>query len=214
MRVVPCAAPVSLARLALLASVAVLTVSCEPPFENETVAHVGDASISKEDVERTVEHYEEEFAREGREFPEKGSASYERLERTALGLLVFREQLEQAAEDSRIELPEPEVERRVEAARAAEGESEEEEEGGADFFEGAVRTQMIREAVARRLFANMSVSDAEVRAAARERNRPANNALRRELLQERRNAALAKWVADARRKVAVEYEEGWAPQGP
>jgi hypothetical protein len=194
-------------RLALLASVAVLA-ACEPPWENETVAHVGDTTISKEDVERTVEHYQEEFQREGREFPEEGSPAFEQLERTSLGLLVFREQLEQAADDFGVELPEQEVERRVERARAAEGETEEEEEG-ADFFEGAVRTQMIREAVARRLFADVTVSEAEVRAAARTRGRPANAVFRRELLQERRNAALARWVKDARRKIPVEYEPGW-----
>jgi SurA-like protein len=115
--------PVSLGRLALLASVAVLASSCELPFRNETVAYVGDQAISKEDVERTVEHHQEEFAREGREFPERNTASYEQLERTALGLLVFRRQLEQAAEDFGVELPEAEVERPVERARATEGDA-------------------------------------------------------------------------------------------
>jgi hypothetical protein len=203
---------VSLARLALVASVTLVAAACEPPWENETVAHVGDATISKEDVERTVEHYQEEFAREGREFPNEESPAFAQLQRTALGLLVFREQLEQAADDFRIELSEDEVERRVERARKAEGETEEKEEGGADFFEGGVRTQMIREAVARRLYPSLTVSEAEVRAAAHTRGRPANAALRRELLQERRNAALAEWVADAR-TIPVEYEEGWAPPG-
>jgi SurA-like protein len=159
---------VLLVRLALLASVAMLAASCELPFENETVAHVGDEAISKEDVERTVEHYEEEFAREGREFPERDSPAYEQLERTALGLLVFREQLEQAAQESGIELSKDEVERRVERAREAEGETggKDEQEGEA-FFEGVVRTQLIREAVARRLFPSLTVTEAEVRAAAR-----------------------------------------------
>jgi hypothetical protein len=199
---------VSLSRLALLASLAAVATACEPPWENETVARVGNQTISKEDVERTVEHYEEEFAREGREFPERDSPAYENLEHVALRLLVFREQLEQAADDFGVELSEEEVERRVERAREAEGETEEEEEG-ADFFEGAVRTQMIREAVARRLFPGVTVSEAEVRAAARTRGRPAHAAFRRELLQERRNAALARWVRDARRKITVEYEPGW-----
>jgi hypothetical protein len=202
--------PVCLGRLALLASVALLAVSCERPFENETVARVGDHVISKEDVERMVEHYEEEFAREGREFPEQGSPAYEQLERTALGLLVFREQLEQAAESFGIELSEEEVERRVERARESEGEAEGEE--GEDFFAGAVRTQMIREAVARRLFPAVTVSDAEFRAAARTRNRRPTAAFRRELLQERRNAALARWVTDARRTISVDYEPGWDPK--
>jgi SurA-like protein len=204
---------VSFGRLALLASVAVLAASCELPFENETVAHVGDRAISKEDVERTVEHYEEEFAREGREFPERGSPAYEQLERTALGLLVFREQLEQAADGFGVELPEEEVERRVERARAAEGETEGETEGeGADFFEGAVRTQMIREAVAQRLFPGLTLSEAEFRAAARRRDRRPTEAFRREVLQERRNAALAAWIADARRSISVDYEAGWEPK--
>jgi hypothetical protein len=204
---------VLLGRLALVASVAVLAASCERPFESETVAHVGDQAISEEDVERTVEHYEEEFAREGREFPERDSASYEQLERTALGLLVFQEQLEQAAEDFGVELSEDEVERRVERARKAEGEAEGEKEGeGEGFFEGAVRTQMIREAVALRLFPRVTLSDAEFRAAAVDRKRRPTAAFRREVLQERRNAVLARWVADARRSISVDYEPGWEPK--
>jgi hypothetical protein len=201
--------PVSFGRLAFLAAAAVLAASCERPFESETVARVGDTAISEEDVERIVEHFEEESAREGREFPERGSAAYKRVERAALGLLVFREQLAQAAEKFAIELPEAEVERRVERARAAEGEAEDED--GEDFFEGAVRTQMIREAFALRLFGDIRVSEADVRAAARARNRPVTAAFRRELLQERRNAALARWIAKARRSIAVEYERGWEP---
>jgi hypothetical protein len=193
----------------------VLASSCELPFRDETVAHVGAQAISKEDVERTVEHYQEEFAREGREFPDRDSASFDQLERTALGLLVFREQLEQAAEDFGVELPEAEVVRRVERAREAEGQAgadgEQAKEGEA-FFEGAVRTQMIREAVARRLFPGVTLSTAEFRAAARDRKRRPTAAFRRELLQERRNAALTGWVAAARRSIAVDYEPGWEPK--
>jgi hypothetical protein len=71
---------------------------------------------------------------------------------------------------------------------------------------------MIREAVARRLFPAVTVSDAEFRAAARTRNRRPTAAFRRELLQERRNAALARWVTDARRTISVDYEPGWDPK--
>jgi hypothetical protein len=71
---------------------------------------------------------------------------------------------------------------------------------------------MIREAVARRLFPGVTLSDAEFRAAARDRKRRPTAAFRRELLQERRNAALTGWIAAARRSVTVDYEPGWEPR--
>jgi hypothetical protein len=75
-----------------------------------------------------------------------------------------------------------------------------------------VRTQMIREAVARRLFPGVTLSDAEFRATARDRKRRPTAAFRRELLQERRNAALSGWIAAARRSISVDYEPGWEPK--
>jgi hypothetical protein len=116
---------------------------------SETVASVGDERISEEKVEQLVEHFEEEFQREGREFPERGSAGYETVERRVLGLLVLRSQLEQEAAKLDIEVDEEEVEERLsrseEASEAGEGEE------GEAYFENAMRIQLLREKVAAKL---------------------------------------------------------------
>jgi FKBP-type peptidyl-prolyl cis-trans isomerase (trigger factor) len=115
----------------------------------ETVARVGDEKISEEKVEQLVEHFEEEFAREGREFPAKGSAGYETVERQVLRLLVFRAQLEQAAAKLGIEVDEEEVEERLSQSEEAAEEGEGEE--GEAYFENAMRIQLVREKVAAKL---------------------------------------------------------------
>jgi hypothetical protein len=117
--------------------------------DSETVARVGDEKISEERVEQFVEHFEEEFKREGKEFPEKGSEGYEAAERRLLGLLVFRAQLEQAAEKLGIRIDEEEVEERLNHL-AEPGEEVEGEEGEA-FFENAITIQLLREKVAAKL---------------------------------------------------------------
>jgi hypothetical protein len=123
-----------------------LVAGCD---DSETVARVGDEKISEEKVEQLVEHFEEEFQREGREFPAEGSAGFEAAERRILGLLVFRSQLQQAAEELDIEIDEEDVEERLK--RSAEAEEEGEGEAGEAFFENAITIQLLREKVAAKL---------------------------------------------------------------
>lgn len=162
-----------IARAALIVVLLALVAGCT---NSETVARVGNEKISEEKVEQLVEHFEEEFKREGREFPERGSAGYEAVERRVLGLLVFRSQLEQAAEELDIRIEEEEVEERLE--RSAEAEEESEGEEGEAYFENAITIQLIREKVAAKLGGIEALND---------------------------------WIAQARREIPVEYEEGWAP---
>jgi len=193
-------------RIALLLVLALPLLGCE--LRDETVARVGGTKISEEDVERTLEHFEEEFQREGREFPEEGSPEHRALELSALRLLVFREQLEQRAARLGVEISDDEVEERTRRnAGAEEGEGEDEE--GEAFLEASARTQLIRERVAERLAAGITVSEEQLRAAARRLGRRPNASLRRELLQQRRNEALTKWTLETQRSIRVEYEDGW-----
>jgi SurA N-terminal domain len=143
---------------------------------SETVARVGDEKISEEQVEQLVEHFEEEFQREGREFPEEGTSEHRALEKTVLGLLVFRSQLEQAAAKLGVRVDEEEVEERL--SRSEEASEEGEGEEGEAYFENAMRTQLLREKVAAKLGGIDALDD---------------------------------WLTEARREIAVEYEEGWEP---
>jgi hypothetical protein len=164
-----------LTRLALAVFLAAFAAACAG--DSETVARVGGQKISEEDVERLVEHYEEEFEREGREFPERGSDDYEAAERRVLGLIVFRKQLEQAASELDIHVAEEEIEERLEDSAEAAEEAEGEE--GEAFFENAITIQLVREKVAAKLGGIEPLND---------------------------------WIAEARRSVPVEYEEGWASE--
>jgi hypothetical protein len=116
---------------------------------SETVATVGDEKISEEEVEHVLEHFDEEFKREGREFPEEGTSAHHELEKSVLGLLVFRAQLEQAARKLGVEVDEDEVEERVKSSEEAEQEGE--EESGEAYFENAVTIQLLREKAAAKL---------------------------------------------------------------
>jgi hypothetical protein len=136
------------ARLALLVLLVALVAGCG---DSETVARVGDEKISEEKVEQLVEHFEEEFQREGKEFPEQGSEGYEAAERRLLGLLVLRAQLEQAAEKLDIRIDEEEVEERLKRSTEASEEGEGEEGEGEAYFENAMRIQLVREKVAAEL---------------------------------------------------------------
>jgi SurA N-terminal domain len=174
---------------------------------DKTVQTVGGHKITQHDLELTVEHFHEEADREGKPFPAKGTDGYERVEKIALGLLIDQAAIQAAAARIGIHVTEPQVDAR---AGAGSGESE---EGGdtrvqaeVSFGRATVRTQLITEAVSRKLTAGLSVSAAEVRAYYRahrsrygvtpfERIAPA---IRSELLSARRNAALAHWLARVR----------------
>jgi hypothetical protein len=169
-------------RLCALVLLTAAFVACGGGSEN--VARVGGEEITEEDVERMVEFYEEELTREGHEVPVEGSESRRFLERRLLGIIVYREQLEQAAaEEFGIRNSEEEVEERLERSEEAREEKEREGEGGEEgeegiaFIENAIRIQLIKEKVAERIGADK----------------------------------LDDWIAKALGSVPVEYEEGWEP---
>jgi SurA-like protein len=118
---------------------------------SDTVARVGDEKIREADVEKVVEHFEEEFQREGREFPADGTPEHHALAKNVLALIVFRVQLEQAAAKLDVRVDDEEVEARFKPAEDAEAEGQGEGAAGEAYFENVIRTQLVREKVARKL---------------------------------------------------------------
>jgi hypothetical protein len=174
---------------------------------DKTVQNVAGHRITQDDLELTVEHFHEEADREGKPFPGKGSKGYERVERIALGLLIDQAAIQAAAARIGLHVTEAQVDARV-AARPGES-----DEGGdvrvkaeAAFTRATERTQLIVEAVSRKLTAGIRVRPAQARAYYRvHRNlfgatpfaRVAAS-IRSELLSLRRNTALARWLAHVR----------------
>jgi hypothetical protein len=175
---------------------------------DKKVQTVAGQKITRDDLDLAVEHFHEEGDREGRPFPDKGSKEYERVQKIALGLLIDRAAIEGAAADLRVHVTEKQVGARL--GNAGSGENE----GGdirvkaeAAFARGTARTQLLEEAVSRKLTAGLTVSAAAVRAYYRAHRgiygstpfAQLQASIRDQLLAQRRNAVLAAWLAKVRR---------------
>jgi hypothetical protein len=132
---------------------------------------VGTGVVTREQLEQTVEHFQEEAKREGKAFSDGPAAR-----RTLLGLLVYRARLEQGAAALGIRISDDAVEERV-----ASGAREEESGDDEAFVKSSVRAQLLTEAVYRRLAARIRDADPERR-------------------QAKRNAALQRWLQSLPRR--------------
>jgi hypothetical protein len=82
---------------------------------SKTVATVGGADITAKQLDALVAHFRAEAKLEGKPFPQDGSAELDKLRNQLLGLLVYRTELEQAAERLGVTVKESEVARRLPA---------------------------------------------------------------------------------------------------
>lgn len=185
---------------------------CDDASKEQAPASVGGQKITKTHLEQTVEHFQEEAKKEGKPFPKDGTPAFKRTERRLLELLVYRKELEIAAGRLGIHVDNDQIEEQL---RRSGGE---EDKGAADetFLRDTAQTQLITEAVARRLSARIKVTPAEVRAYYRAHRSAYGKtsfadlraSIRAQLLAERRNSATTRWIAEARRSLeaTVRYE--------
>jgi hypothetical protein len=153
--------------LTVAAALAAAAAGCGGSEDRTPVAHVGATTITREQLDRTVEHFREEASRDGKPFADTPAAR-----RHLLGLLVYRARLEAGAAALGITIPNDAVEQRLESAGGGEG-----EDGDAKaFLASSVRAQLLTEAVYRKLAARVHVSDPQ-------------------RAQAQRNAALERWTA-------------------
>jgi len=202
-------------RLIIVASVLVVAVAAgaivaavrSTGGSDKTVQSVAGKKITANDLELTVEHFHEEADREGKPFPAKDTAAYKRVEKVALGLLVDQASIRTAARKLGVQVTEAQVDAK---ASAPSGESEEggdiRVEAEAAFGRASARTQLITEAVARKLTAGVTVSGAAVHAYYRSHRALYGStayarvapAIRSQLLSARKNAVLTRWLAKVR----------------
>jgi hypothetical protein len=150
---------------------------------DKTVAHVGGDGISQKQLDSLVAHFRTEAQREGREFPRHGTRGYDGLRDQLLGLLVYRAELQQAANRVGVEVDPSEVTRRLAAAQGGE---EEGDAGGDTFARDSVETQLLLEAISAKV--TRGVTGAA-----------------------RRNEKMAAYLARLKRDTTVRYEPGYAP---
>jgi hypothetical protein len=187
-------------------------------------AWVNGSPISALRVSDLVDHARAEAAREGNPVPERGSEDYKALEKQAVALLVYHEELEQAGASLGVRVTDKELTRRAQAGASGESES-----GGDQSADFAFRKEGIRGAVLyRRIYAHIT---AEIRATPREVRRyyddhvslyraqgrsfeSARASIASELRATKRNAAMARWVARMKQSFSskVRYASGFAPE--
>lgn len=130
-----------------MAAIAAGVTGCGGNKLERAVAHVGEAPITHQQLDATIDHFREEA--EGKPFPDSGSAAYRTVERQALGLLVYRSELEQSAARMGVEVTGAELERRTSAAGGEEAET------GGGFARATLRAQIAYEHVYRKITARL-----------------------------------------------------------
>ena len=133
------------------------------------VAHVGNAEVTREQLDQTIEHFKEESAREGKPFAEDAAAR-----KNLLGLLVYRARIEQGAAALGITVSKDQVEEKLAGSSSEEADAKAKDAEA--FLQSSVKTQLLTEAVYRRLADRIRDTDPQRR-------------------QARRNAALQHWIA-------------------
>src|SRR3954449_7752332 len=103
--------------LFFFAALALTASGCGEQKTPRPVAFVGDTAISGEQFDAALDQLRADRRRKGEseEFPEPGTAGYRHLRDSVLGLLVFREELQQAAQRFGIQVTDDEVDRLIDA---------------------------------------------------------------------------------------------------
>jgi len=193
------------ASVVAVVAVAVVAVVKSRGDGDKPVATVAGHEISGNELELTVEHFQEEADREGRPFPAKGTQGYRQVEKLALCLLVDRASIEAAAARIGVHVTDAQVEARLTAGN---GEDEDGESGAEAeaFLRATARNQLITEGVFRKVTAGVLVRPGDVRAYYRDHRALYGGtpfarvapAIRSQLLSARKNAAMAGWLAKVR----------------
>jgi hypothetical protein len=177
--------------------------------ESHVAARVAGTTISTDEVDLVLRHARDEAANEGKDFPAEGTPLHQALRRQALDLLVYHEELAQRASELGLKLP---------AADVAASAGVEVATGGVDsdagdrvFVRQSVRGAQLYRRIYDRVTREVSVSDAELRGYLRahpEQRRIPRAQIRRNLLDTKRNALMARWLADMKRDYATRVEYG------
>jgi replicative superfamily II helicase len=175
-------------RLILLGIISLALTGCEEG--EKPVAHVGEQTIKKEQLEQTVEHFAEEAKREGKPFPKEGAPGFEQAEDRLLALLVYRAELADQAESMGLKIDDDIVAQRLEAGGSAE---EEEDKEGKAFARESIRAQLLYEAIYRKVTAKVSGNSPQASA--------------------KRNAIAKRFISRMQQDYAgkVRYEPGYEP---
>jgi hypothetical protein len=156
---------------------------------NPAVAHVGGESITRDQLDATVDHFRKTAESEGTPFPDEKSARFRTIRNRLLGVLVYRTELAQAARRLGVHVANIQVLRRM-------GPNAGGEEGSStDRFQyETVRAQLLYERIYAKVTRGISAPTTAELAA-------------------RKNTAMKRYIDRLERETQVRYEPGYAP-GP
>jgi hypothetical protein len=190
----------------LVFAVAALTGGDQKP---KIAATVDGTTISMQRVDALIRHAQREAQREGKHFPPKGSDEYKLLQRQALDLIVYHEELEQSAGSLGITVTEQQLEAGGRGLRESEAGGVANDPGEETFWRESFRGQLLYRRIFQRLTRGIRASDREIRADYRARAdlyrlqgrsfAQARRSIKANLISTKRNAAMARWVARMRR---------------
>jgi hypothetical protein len=156
---------------------------------NPAVAHVGGETITRDQLDATVDHFRRAAESEGTPFPDEKSARFRTIRNRLLGILVYRTEVAQAARRLGLHVTNIQVLRRM-------GPSGGGEEGGStDRFQyDTVKTQLLYERIYAKVTRGITAPTIPERVA-------------------RKNTAMKRYIDRLERETQVRYEPGYAP-GP
>lgn len=178
-----------LGAVAAAATIAAVVLALTGGKGNPAVAHVGAHPIRRDQLAAAVDHFRRQAEAEGTPFPKDGTARFNSLRNRLLGVLVYREELEQAAARLGVHVTNLEVVKRLNLAGGEEGDA-----GKDPFTYGSVRAQILYERIYAAVTSKVTGSNSAQ-------------------LSARRNAAMGRFLDRLRRETQVRYEPGYAP-GP
>jgi len=176
-------------RLALATLCLALLAGCGGSGD-KTVAVVGGQKVTQQQLDALVAHFRREAQQEGKDFPKQGSRGLVQLRNQLLGLLVYRTELQQAADRLGVRVSEDEVRKRLTTVPG--GGEDEGDANGDTYARDAVETELLREAIAAKVTRRVTGKTLAERSASR-------------------NAALSAFLAKLQRETNVRYEPGYAP---
>ena len=154
---------------------------------SKKVATVASTPITQKQLDDLVDHFRKEAEAEGRTFPKQGTDAYRVQRNQLLGLLVYREELRQAAGRLGVTVSEDEISKHLAAA----GQPEPEQKGD-PYAHDSIETQLLYKRIFRKLTRRVKGGTPEVVSA-------------------KRNQVMAELVAKLQRTTRVRYEPGFAP---
>jgi hypothetical protein len=176
-------------RLAIAALVVALLAGCGGKSD-KTVAEVGGQKVTRQQLDALVAHFRREAQVEGKDFPKEGSRGFVQLRNQLLGLLVYRTELQQAADRLGVKVNEDEVRRRLTTVPS--GGEQEGDANGDTYARDTVEAELLKEGIAAKVTRHVTGKTVAERSASR-------------------NAALAAFLAKLQRETKVRYEPGYAP---